>query len=889
MFEFATDPEQPDNPNLALRQGQLRVFKTQLILCLWIGIFSFGLFCVLRRKWPHMYAVRTLRTTNSQTIKILPGNLLTWIKTIYNITDDEVLEYSGLDAYVFLSFFKMGIKIFSLLSILDILILSPIRYYYTGNYDKDNITVSVINSITSFNLNTPHTQFKEPPDLLEEFPYYFWVYPIFTYLFSIIVYVKLFDYTKKVLKTRQKYLASQNSITDRTIRLDGIPKRLLKKNNPVLLKNFIEDLQIGKVLDVRLIYDYTPLEELFEKRNALLVELERKYSSTYGLNIDLYNEQKTPGVFLKNEIDTYQPSDKKFRKARKKITALFKSLNEVNDKIRFYQDKFDPKDNTIDIDKYPEFKLLPTAFITMDSVAAAQMAAQTILDPRVYKLMVSLAPAAKDIKWQNFKLTYYEKLFKSYLITFLIIFSYIFVSLLVTPLSTLLDLKTITKVWPQLGELIKKSQWATTFVTGVLPPFLFSLLNILLPYFYQYLSQFQGYSSNSDIELSTLLKNFFFIFFNLFLVFIVSGTIWDYISSISDTTKIATQLATSLKKLSLFYVDLILLQGLAMFPVKLLQIGDFVILNIIGKLLFLKSIILRTPRDYRFYYYTPPVFDFGIHLPQHILIFIIILIYSVVSTKIVTSGLAYFVLGFFVYKYQLIYSFVHPPHSTGKVWPMIFRRIILGLVLFQLFMCGTLALEGAILLSILCSPLLLVTLIISYNYEKYYLPLNNFIALKAILNPLDFDKEFDDDVLLVSISKSANNSSTNINQTQSPDEGQLLLHHLFEESTSLLLAGDHTAPYNDMMLTSDLRKRRVSTIDEDREKFTDYTYPFLIDPLNGPWIGFEGDFISMVEYRCNYATLTDDYSELETGDISVMTTTDEELILRKRLRVSEWE
>ncbi|KAM9887332.1 hypothetical protein OXX79_013725 [Metschnikowia pulcherrima] len=94
-----------------------------------------------------------------------------------------------------------------------------------------------------------------------------------------------------------------------------------------------------------------------------------------------------------------------------------------------------------------------------------------------------------------------------------------------------------------------------------------------------------------------------------------------------------------------------------MFPVKLLQAGDFVVLNVIGKLFFLKSFFLKTPRDYRFYYYTPPVFDFGLNLPQHILIFIIVLIYSVVSTKIVASGLVYFTLGYFVYKYQLIYSY----------------------------------------------------------------------------------------------------------------------------------------------------------------------------------------------------------------------------------------
>ena len=109
-------------------------------------------------------------------------------------------------------------------------------------------------------------------------------------------------------------------------------------------------------------------------------------------------------------------------------------------------------------------------------------------------------------------------------------------------------------------------------------------------------------------------------------------------------------------------------------------------MNVLGKLFYFKRLILKTPRDYRSYYFTPQIFDFGINLPQHILIFMIILIYSVVSTKIVTCGLIYFILGLFVYKYQLVYNFVHPPHSTGKVWPMIFRRVILGLIIFQLFM-----------------------------------------------------------------------------------------------------------------------------------------------------------------------------------------------------------
>ncbi|EGW30860.1 uncharacterized protein SPAPADRAFT_62757 [Spathaspora passalidarum NRRL Y-27907] len=484
------------------------------------------------------------------------------------------------------------------------------------------------------------------------------------------------------------------------------------------------------------------------------------------------------------------------------------------------------------------------------------MAAQTVLDPRVYKLIVNLAPAPKDIIWENLKLTYNQKLFKSYLITFLIVLSYGFIIFLVVPLTSLLDLKTISKFFPSLGKFIGQSEWLTTFVTGILPPLLFTLLNVSFPYFYQWLSQYQGHSSNSDVELSTLSKNFFFIFFNLFLIYVAAGTFWDYISYISDTTKIAVQLATSLKRMALFYVDLILLQGLTMFPVKLLQVSDFLVLNILGKCL--PRMFLRTPRNYRTYYYTPQIFDFGIHLPQHILIFMIILIYSVVSTKIVTCGLVYFIMGLLVYKYQLVYNFVHPPHSTGKVWPMIFRRVMLGLIIFQLFMCGTLALESAILLSIMCTPLILVTLFICWNFETYYVPLNTFIALRAILNPYDYDKVFDDDQSF----NSEEEQSVSLGPSSS-DVGPI------DESSCLL--EEHAR-----------HKRRKSTIDEEREEDTNYTYPYLIDPLDGPWVGFTGDSVTMVEYRVDGSVLESGY---RTGPLEG----EFETIVNKRLVVSEWE
>ncbi|RLV93943.1 Calcium permeable stress-gated cation channel 1 [Spathaspora sp. JA1] len=737
----------------------------------------------------------------------------------------------------------MGIKIFAILSVMAVCILSPLRFYFTGSYDKDSIEFKVMDSIYHGIAGQP------PPDISDDFPPFLWVYPIFTYVFSIVVFYCLYDFTNQVLRTRQKYLASQNSITDRTIRLDGIPKQLQQRHR---LKKFIEDLGIGNVVDVKLIYDWSPLEKLFTKRTELVDNLEYLYASLYTLDIDIYNKQKIPSV---NPIFDSPIDGSTTDTVKDLIKQYSEELISLDQEIHIIQNKFDPNLSTIDVKQHNDFKQIPSAFITMDSVASAQMAAQTVLDPRVYKLIVNLAPAPKDIIWGNLKLTYYQKLFKSYLITFLIVLSYGFIIFLVVPLTSLLDLKTITKFWPALGEFIGQSEWLTTFVTGILPPLLFTILNLSFPYFYRWLSQYQGHSSNSDIELSTLSKNFFFIFFNLFLIYVAAGTFWDYISYISDTTKIAVQLATSLKRMALFYVDLILLQGLTMFPVKLLQVSDFLILNILGK--FLPRMFLRTPRNYRTYYYTPQVFDFGIHLPQHILIFMIILIYSVVSTKIVTCGLVYFIMGLLVYKYQLVYNFVHPPHSTGKVWPMIFRRVMLGLIIFQLFMCGTLALESAILLSIMCAPLIPVTLFICWNFEKYYVPLNTFIALRAILSPYDYDKVFDDD------------------QSFNSDE----------EESALEIRSSEAGPIDEssFLLEEHARiRRRKSTIDEEREEFTNYTYPYLIDPLDGPWVGFSGDQVSMVEYKVNS-------SSLEQGSRVDPLVGESETIVKKKLVVSEWE
>lgn len=128
------------------------------------------------------------------------------------------------------------------------------------------------------------------------------------------------------------------------------------------------------------------------------------------------------------------------------------------------------------------------------------------------------------------------------------------------------------------------------------------------------------------------------------------------------------------------------------------------------------------------------MFNYGFYLPQVLLIFLICIVYSILreSWKVLLAGLIYFVLGGFVYKYQLLYAMDHRQHSTGRAWVMICNRMMIGLVIFQVTTAGQLALKLAYARASACVPLILATISFSYYYAKHYAPLMRFISLRSI-------------------------------------------------------------------------------------------------------------------------------------------------------------
>ncbi|KAI0417557.1 hypothetical protein F5X98DRAFT_142805 [Xylaria grammica] len=802
------------NGESAIAPGSKDIF-VQLVISFSLGISAFIAFCILRPRWKTLYAARKRHHNPQIALPILPDSFLGWIPALFRVTEEQVLASAGLDAFVFLSFFKMSLRLFATMLFFSITVLWPIHRAFDPSTDPstDSSDPNPSNSINSSSIH-PGSLFnnqyldesfiftakhKSRPDEISAS--YLWSYLAFTWFFSFLTLYFMNTETFKVVKIRQDYLGTQSTVTDRTFRFTGIPKDLRTEEK---IKNFVENLDIGHVRSVNLCRNWAEIDGLMAQRRNILHKLEEAWSAYRSQKsvasraaisqnaVSDENEQEDNHEEHADEngrlLAGNNPRDLIGERERPKIRLRFgflKMRNRKIDALDYYEEKLRRLDEKIQVARKKEYTPTDTAFVTMDSIAACQMAVQATVDPRPGQLLVKPAPSPSDVIWKNIYVPRYRRRFRSGLVTVFITSLTILWFFPVAILASLLSICTIEQVAPSLAELLQRHDITKALVQTGLPTLVVSLLNVLVPYLYDYLSNIQGFISQGDVELSVISKNFFFVFFNIFVVYAVSGSaalaeFWKIIKdSLSDTNTIALKIAQSIQKLSNFYLNFIMLQGFGLFPFKLLQFGSV-------SLYPFYRMGAKTPRDFA-ELVQPTLFNYGFYLPTALLIFILCLVYSILpgSELVLLLGVCYFGLGYFVYKYQLLYSMDQPQHATGRAWPMICRRIILGLVSFQVVMLAILVLRKAFYEAAFIGPLLVLTIWYNHSFNQRFVPLTKFIALRSIKRDSDPGRQ------------------------GSPDQNG-------EETVRLA--------------------RRMSTIDEDKEKGMSFINPSLIAPLEQPWI-----------------------------------------------------
>ncbi|CAI2190942.1 16743_t:CDS:2, partial [Funneliformis geosporum] len=750
------DPPPKKTPgNIAEDADSTALLTTQLLVAIPLGAISLLVFCYLRTRWNAMFAPR------SRLQKLAPDPLPTtffgWIIPLYNMPESHILERVGLDAAVLLAFFKMSYKLFTFCAIVGFVVVGPIKlskyldFFPDGNKDGKN----------SFD-NGPNPQpIDETPETAGELASYViltWVFSLATFYFTFYNYLEFSNIRHKY------YLKWKDTIAARTVMVTVIPKEL--QNDPALA-DFYESLGFGAVESAVVYRNVRKLRHAIGKRAKYLQKLEEAYVDY------LNNPCKDPNYKPEEALKGFEKADDAktandnaaqvlSKVSAKRPTKLLSLFGDKVDKVEYYTQKYFEYDNLVEVGRQGAYSTSSIGFVTFENITSAQLASQVLIHSEPFKCRTELAPEPRDIYWYNMSIRTREMIVRNVIVNVLIFLLVFFWSGPISLFASLLSIKTLEKFFPWLAHLAEKNEALKDFIQGTLPTLAVSLFNALLPKIMIFLSKLQGFHARSTIELSTFAKYYFFLLINVLLIFSIVGSVVKNLEEISrDLPGIAYKLATTLPQVSSFFVNFVVIQGIGLFPIHLLQLKE------VAYTWTMRVFFSKTPRDYA-KATAPPFLDYGEELPPVILIFVIIIVYSSLTPIITFFGAIYFFLGYMCYKYLLLYVYFHPYETAGLAWPKIFRRIIIGLYIYQIMMIGYLSLRKYYYFAASVFPVLVCTFFFFYYVNGAYERASAFIPMKKLREELNKVQTNTSDVTITPKAPETPGSANEFTNTDGP-------------------------------------------------------------------------------------------------------------------------
>ncbi|CAG8492683.1 10344_t:CDS:10 [Ambispora gerdemannii] len=321
------------------------------------------IFGIARRWDKKVYQPRTYLVPERRRSPALPSGFFGWL-SVLKTTNEEIIQRAGLDAYMFLRFFRVFARLFAVFTIIGCAILIPLNAYQQG--DELGIDKFTIGNI-------------QTTDRL-------WAHLILTYLFSAATIYTLYQEYKNFAKLRQEYFTrpeNRESAKATTILVMGIPRELYNKES---LKA-IFDLFPGGVKDVLLNSDPKDLPKLVEEREKLVTNFEVTATT---LMVNYLNHIKKSGGDIENAGQV--PKSLRPQHRPLKVTMVGQkvdSLDTYRAEIKSLNEKITKQQN--DTTKHAP---MHSAFIRFNTQIGAQLASTATI-PRLLEI------APNDVIWEN--------------------------------------------------------------------------------------------------------------------------------------------------------------------------------------------------------------------------------------------------------------------------------------------------------------------------------------------------------------------------------------------------------------------------------------------------------------------------------------------------------
>ena len=218
-----------------------------------------------------------------------------------------------------------------------------------------------------------------------------------------------------------------------------------------------------------------------------------------------------------------------------------------------------------------------------------------------------------------------------------------------------------------------------------------AVLMALVPIVCRLMAKLAGYVTYSQIELKTQSWYFGFQVVQVFLVATLSSAITSVINQVLDQPGIVLQLlATNLPKASNFYISYFILLGLSSAAGTLLNIGGFVVVVLLGRVLPGK-----TPRK---------IFDkltklsapsWGSEFPKWINLGVIAITYSGIAPLILGFATVGFSLIYVAFRYNFLYVYETNLDTKGEAYQKALRQLLTGVYLSEICLIGLFAIATA--------------------------------------------------------------------------------------------------------------------------------------------------------------------------------------------------
>jgi hypothetical protein len=584
---------------------------------------QFGTFLVIRNYlWAkRIYQPRSFLVPVKQRIKPPNNNPFKWLFAIFKIKEDpEVLQKAGMDAYFFLRFLSMCLKIFTPMAI----IIMPILISLNVEQGKGTNTISGVRyNITG--LDTLAWSNVSPEKTSR-----YWAHLILSV--GVVVWVCFMFHQElgHYIAKRAEFMSSLGhrlKASSTTVLIQDIPENLCNEEaleelygdfpggirriwinrdftilvNKDKLRKYYENLLENAETDLlrkvakqsrkakpRQIEESTkeapeqvaPEVQCEEGRAAHPTHPEIGPPTPAACRRDLEYDLETKAAwtrFLTPKQRETMRVPKHGRTTLAKIPLIGRFFTTKVDAIYYCRRELARLNKEIEIDaKVPDaYPQNLSAFVQFNSQKAAHLACQSVADtaPRcMRRRMVEISPG--DINWPSLNLSWRARYLRllGFLVLFtILLFAFGLISFFTGILSRVSTLSGSTSWLKWIGSL---PPWLLSFIQGTLPPVIqVIVLSGPLPILLRLLTnRTRGATTGQEGERSLQLWYFIFLLVELFLIPTISSGLTSIFEELIRTpTSVPNILATNLPTAANYYFSFLIVQALSLSATSILQ------------------------------------------------------------------------------------------------------------------------------------------------------------------------------------------------------------------------------------------------------------------------------------------------------------------------------